>query len=30
MDFIFVNIVVPIIVGVILALFSYWLDQRKS
>ncbi|MDS3930650.1 type I toxin-antitoxin system Fst family toxin [Staphylococcus epidermidis] len=30
MDFILVNIVVPIIVGVILALFSYWLDQRKS
>ncbi|WP_115358632.1 type I toxin-antitoxin system Fst family toxin [Staphylococcus epidermidis] len=30
MDYIFVNIVVPIIVGVILALFSHWLDQRKS
>ncbi|MEB2860170.1 type I toxin-antitoxin system Fst family toxin [Staphylococcus sp. GCP4] len=30
MDYILVNIVVPIIVGVILALFSQWLDQRKS
>ncbi|KAA9376199.1 type I toxin-antitoxin system Fst family toxin [Staphylococcus epidermidis] len=30
MDYILVNIVVPIIVGVILALFSHWLDQRKS
>ncbi|WP_419744107.1 type I toxin-antitoxin system Fst family toxin (plasmid) [Macrococcoides bohemicum] len=29
MDYIFVNIVVPIIVGVILTLFSHWLDQRK-
>ncbi|MCG1191494.1 type I toxin-antitoxin system Fst family toxin [Staphylococcus epidermidis] len=30
MDYILVNIVIPIIVGVILALFSHWLDQRKS
>ncbi|QYA41204.1 type I toxin-antitoxin system Fst family toxin [Macrococcoides caseolyticum] len=29
MDYIFVNIVVPIIVSVILTLFSHWLDQRK-
>ncbi|HEE9186273.1 type I toxin-antitoxin system Fst family toxin [Macrococcoides caseolyticum] len=30
MDYILVNIVAPIIVGVVLALFSHWLDQRKS
>ncbi|MCE4958048.1 MULTISPECIES: type I toxin-antitoxin system Fst family toxin [Staphylococcaceae] len=30
MDFLLVNVIAPIIVGVILALFSHWLDQRKS
>ncbi|WP_419744123.1 type I toxin-antitoxin system Fst family toxin (plasmid) [Macrococcoides bohemicum] len=30
MDYILVNVVAPIIVGVVLALFSHWLDQRKS
>ncbi|WP_157819867.1 type I toxin-antitoxin system Fst family toxin [Macrococcoides caseolyticum] len=30
MDYILVNIVAPIVVGVVLALFSHWLDQRKS
>ncbi|WP_414051556.1 type I toxin-antitoxin system Fst family toxin [Macrococcus animalis] len=30
MDYILVNIVAPILVGVVLALFSHWLDQRKS
>ncbi|HHW6700655.1 MULTISPECIES: type I toxin-antitoxin system Fst family toxin [Macrococcoides] len=30
MEIIFVDIIAPIIVGVVLALFSHWLDQRKS
>ncbi|QYA34172.1 type I toxin-antitoxin system Fst family toxin [Macrococcoides caseolyticum] len=30
MEIIFVDIIAPIIVGVILTLFSHWLDQRKS
>ncbi|KAA1036037.1 MULTISPECIES: type I toxin-antitoxin system Fst family toxin [Macrococcus] len=30
MDFLLVNVIAPIIVGVILMLFSHWLDQRKS
>ncbi|WBF54003.1 type I toxin-antitoxin system Fst family toxin [Macrococcoides canis] len=30
MDYILVNVIAPIIVGVVLALFSHWLDQRKS
>ncbi|MBC9875573.1 type I toxin-antitoxin system Fst family toxin [Macrococcoides bohemicum] len=30
MDFLLVNIATPIFVGVVLALFSHWLDQRKS
>ncbi|WP_419744108.1 type I toxin-antitoxin system Fst family toxin (plasmid) [Macrococcoides bohemicum] len=30
MEIIFVDIIAPIIVGVVLALFSHWLDQRKD
>ncbi|MDJ1112598.1 MULTISPECIES: type I toxin-antitoxin system Fst family toxin [Staphylococcaceae] len=30
MEIIFVDIIAPIIVGVVLALFSHWLEQRKS
>ncbi|QPT47884.1 type I toxin-antitoxin system Fst family toxin (plasmid) [Macrococcoides caseolyticum] len=30
MEIIFVDIIAPILVGVVLALFSNWLDQRKS
>ncbi|QYA46147.1 type I toxin-antitoxin system Fst family toxin (plasmid) [Macrococcoides bohemicum] len=29
MDILLVDVIAPIIVGVILALFSHWLDQRK-
>ena len=30
MDFLLVNVIAPMYVGVALALFSHWLDQRKS
>ena len=30
MDFLLVNVIAPLYVGVALALFSHWLDQRKD
>ncbi|KAA1035785.1 MULTISPECIES: type I toxin-antitoxin system Fst family toxin [Macrococcus] len=30
MDFLLVSVIAPLYVGVALALFSHWLDQRKK
>ncbi|WP_436884053.1 type I toxin-antitoxin system Fst family toxin [Mammaliicoccus sciuri] len=30
MEFLLVDVVAPVLFGIILALFSHWLDQRKS
>ncbi|WP_157819716.1 type I toxin-antitoxin system Fst family toxin [Macrococcoides caseolyticum] len=30
MEILIVNVIAPLYVGVALALFSHWLDQRKS